>query len=124
MEAIIAHEASFAAEVNAPQLVTLYDRTGEPMQVPEERVQHWLAQGFTRKPVDLDSLASEVDALGDAIGAPWRAYVDACRTKGAIDDQAQAVAHQSLADFCQACDALHRAIHQEFGPAQQPDEEG
>ena len=58
-----------------------------------------------------------MDALGDAIGEPWRAYVAACRSAGHIEPAAQATAHAALDAFASACDALHRAIHAQFAPA-------
>ena len=109
--------AELSASVNAAELVTLYDQSGEPIAVKPDAVERWLARGFTLQRQDLETLLGEVDALGDAIGEPWRAYVAACRSAGHIEPAAQATAHAALELFAGACDRLHRAIHATFPPA-------
>ena len=114
MESKIKHESSASAAVNADEQVTLYAEDGESIQVSASKVDSWLRRGFSTQAYDLDALSSELDALGDAIGKPWKAYVDACRKRGCIDSAAQDTAHESLRLFCEAADKLHRAIHAKF----------
>src|SRR5262245_42170097 len=112
MKSTVEHVAEVEAEIGKDVSVTLYAADGEPIQVAADKADVWLARGFHRTPQDLDTLVAEVDALGDAVGAPWRAYVEACRTVGHIDEAAQDTAHESLRVFGAACNALHLAIHQ------------
>jgi hypothetical protein len=110
----IHHETAVGAQVNAPQLTTLYAPDGETIQVEETKVATWLGRGFARTPIDLDALLSEVIALADALDDPWRAYVAACRAAGRVDNAAQDTARASIDLFTQACQRLHVAIHQTF----------
>jgi hypothetical protein len=114
MESKVEHKSAAGFAKNADELVTLYASDGESVQVAESKVETWLARGFSRVKLDPEELVNEVDVLGDNIGAPWRDYVAACKKKGYIDAKAQEVAHESLREFCAACDRLHRAIHETY----------
>lgn len=116
------HESTAAAEVNLLTNVTLYDQDGEPVAVAADSVEKWLARGFSRTPTDLDTLLAEVEAHAGAVVEPWRAYADACRAAGTVDNAAQDTARVALDLLSDACARLHLAIHRQF-PMPQADAE-
>lgn len=121
-ESTIAHAAAPSAAVNAPATVTLYDPDGDPITVEAAAVDKWLARGFSRARVDLDALVAEVEAHAAALAAPWRAYADACRAAGHIDNAAQDTARAALDLLADAALRLHLAIHRTYSPAQAGEE--
>lgn len=115
----IHHTPAAAAEVNIHPLVTLYDASGEAIQVEAAKVDTWIARGFSRETVDLEALLADVRATAAALPGPWQAYVDACQQGGAVDNAAQDVARVVLDDLAGACQRLHLALHRSFPVAQQ-----
>lgn len=113
-ESTITNEAGVQAAVNAPELVTLYAADGEQIQVAPDKVERWLGRGFSLKSQAPADLKGDVRALGEQLVAAWLGYHDASAAKGAIDQAAQDVAHEALRLFCNACDGLHRAIHEAY----------
>lgn len=114
--ASIPNVTGFEAEINAPEMVTLYNREGKPLQIEAKDLAYWLSQGFTLKSLELGPLLSEVTALAQALAAPWAAYVKACQDAGHLDSKAQEVAEHALQLTNQACLDLHLAIHATYAP--------
>jgi hypothetical protein len=104
--------STVAADVNSRVHVPLYTTDGLEILVEEANVAMWLTRGFTRKPIDLDGLLAEAEALSAALMAPWRAYVDSYRASGGqVDAAAQTTAHAAVALLSDALNRLHLGMH-------------
>lgn len=122
MESVIQNEASVAADVNVPHVVTLYAPDGEQIQVSSEKVDVWLNRGFSRKPTDLDAVLSEIGPASLALEAAWEAYLRETQELGYIPAGAQEAAHAALNLVADACNRLSVGIHRGYNP-QPADEE-
>ena len=108
MESVIAHASAAAAEVNAPQLVTLYAPTGRAILVDERD-----GQGFVRSLVDPAACAAEITALLPTVAAAIEAYVRGVLADGQIDTAdvaAKATADAAFAELENAWGKLNSAI--------------
>lgn len=116
MESTIAISNTAEAEVNAPEMVTVYSPDGEAIQVQSNRLNIWLNRGFSLQTTDFDAVYSELAPLCKALNDAWGLYLNETRENGFISSGSQDAAQFALDMLGNACNRLHMAIHRAYNP--------
>jgi hypothetical protein len=79
------NDTAMNAEVNAPQLVELFNIDGKGIRVPMADVEYWIRQGFSYQRYDPLALLENFLTLWPAVEAAIKEYVDSVIEDGEID---------------------------------------
>jgi hypothetical protein len=111
------NDTAMHAEVNAPQLVELFNIDGKGIRVPATDTEYWIRQGFSYQRYDPLALLENFLTLWPAVEVAIKEYVDSVVEDGEIDTSdvaLQMTANKAMGMLIEVWDTLQRTINSRY----------
>jgi hypothetical protein len=111
------NDTAMHAEVNAPQLVELFNIDGKGIRVPMADTEYWIRQGFSYQRYDPLALLENFLTLWPAVEDAIKDYVHGVTEDGEIDTSdvaLQMTANKAMGMLIEVWDTLQRTINSRY----------